>query len=234
MRDTKHFYFTKKGRRQSMCKDCHKAYYAAQAKDPMKRKEAQERHAAYYQKHKAWHRQYYIDKLKDPIEHAKQLERQRKWVKANKEYASEWARDWYAVNKDRVAPRRRAYDKTQWETNPKVRERKNKQKSESIARRASDPSFVQKRKSWERNGNHKRRIRMYRATQSTEKLTAEQWEAILDKYGRKCLACGRTDVKLTLDHIVPISKGGKHTADNAQPLCRPCNTHKGVKTTDYR
>ncbi len=55
-------------------------------------------------------------------------------------------------------------------------------------------------------------------------------------YGDKCLACGKTssEIKLTDDHIVPLSKGGPNTVANLQPLCLPCNIGKNDKTIDYR
>ena len=39
---------------------------------------------------------------------------------------------------------------------------------------------------------------------------------------------GREDY-LTIDHIVPKSKGGKDSPTNAQPMCRRCNSQKGRK-----
>ena len=53
------------------------------------------------------------------------------------------------------------------------------------------------------------------------------------KYGKKCLCCG-SEKNISLDHIVPIKKGGKNTLDNLQPLCKSCNSKKGVKVIDYR
>lgn len=64
--------------------------------------------------------------------------------------------------------------------------------------------------------------------------SAAEWNAVLKRYGNKCLCCGRTDVKLTADHIIPVSKGGSSNIDNLQPLCQTCNSKKRDKTIDYR
>ena len=45
-----------------------------------------------------------------------------------------------------------------------------------------------------------------------------------DKYA--CQYCGNTK-KLTLDHVIPRSKGGKHSWDNVVIACEPCNSRKG-------
>ena len=42
----------------------------------------------------------------------------------------------------------------------------------------------------------------------------------------RCEYCGRPD-RLTVDHIVPISKGGDSRRENLQCLCKPCNSRKG-------
>jgi 5-methylcytosine-specific restriction endonuclease McrA len=67
-------------------------------------------------------------------------------------------------------------------------------------------------------------------------FTAAEWKALKAQYNYTCLRCGRQEpaIKLTADHIVPISKGGVGTIDNIQPLCRPCNTAKHDDTIDYR
>jgi len=43
-----------------------------------------------------------------------------------------------------------------------------------------------------------------------------------------CHYCGRPTLpgELTMDHIVPISRGGKSTKGNAVPCCKECNTNK--------
>jgi len=52
-------------------------------------------------------------------------------------------------------------------------------------------------------------------------------------HGEKCLCCG-SDEYISLDHIIPISKGGKNKVDNLQPLCKYCNSKKGSNIIDYR
>lgn len=37
-------------------------------------------------------------------------------------------------------------------------------------------------------------------------------------------------VYLSIDHIVPRSKGGTHERENLRILCTPCNTKRGVKS----
>lgn len=64
--------------------------------------------------------------------------------------------------------------------------------------------------------------------------TLEQWYEVCKLYDNKCLRCRRPDVKLTQDHVVPLSRGGTNWISNIQPLCGPCNSSKGVKTIDYR
>lgn len=64
-------------------------------------------------------------------------------------------------------------------------------------------------------------------------LTAEQFEAICVAQHGRCAKCGKKR-KLTIDHVIPLSKGGTHTADNVQGLCRHCNATKFTKDGDYR
>lgn len=59
-------------------------------------------------------------------------------------------------------------------------------------------------------------------------LTLEDWWVVCDAAGDKCVVCGQTE-ELSIDHIIPISKGGKNIQSNIQPLCKPCNSRKGNK-----
>lgn len=92
----------------------------------------------------------------------------------------------------------------------------------------------EKSKLWYQNNKEKAKA----LTKARKKLDGKgfpksQWIKMLNLYNHKCLRCGSTE-HLEPDHIIPISKGGKHTWDNMQPLCRDCNRWKFTKTIDFR
>jgi len=45
----------------------------------------------------------------------------------------------------------------------------------------------------------------------------------------ECAYCGFKSKKLTIDHILPKSRGGKSTFENCVASCKPCNNKKGNK-----
>ena len=53
--------------------------------------------------------------------------------------------------------------------------------------------------------------------------------AVYERDGYRCRRCGVSERYATLevDHIIPISKGGKSTYENLQTLCSRCNYQKG-------
>ena len=53
---------------------------------------------------------------------------------------------------------------------------------------------------------------------------------VRDRY--TCQYCGTLHGDLTLDHVIPRSKGGAHTWENLVTACRACNHRKGGKTVN--
>jgi 5-methylcytosine-specific restriction endonuclease McrA len=76
--------------------------------------------------------------------------------------------------------------------------------------------------------NHKRRKQIKEVNYD---LTSEQWEQIKKDQDFTCLHCGKKEpeIKLTRDHIIPLSKGGHFTKANIQGLCLSCNAKKRAK-----
>lgn len=143
---------------------------------------------------------------------------------------AERSRAWRLANKNRYSSYKREYRKRDYvkEYNAKFLSNWRLENKEHIKE--------YEKESYKRNPekfavkNSKRRAQLKNVLNT---LSEKEWKSVLEFYGR-CLWCGRTDVKLTLDHIKPISLGGTHTLENVQPLCGNCNSKKGVKTIDFR
>jgi 5-methylcytosine-specific restriction endonuclease McrA len=156
------------------------------------------------------------------------------------------SRNWRARNKDRVAELNREF----YETNRDERLEYHRQyrqanreyfKKEQDKFREENPDYhrLYMRKWSHANpdkiralGNRRRAFKMGRSTS----FTAAEWGALKEHYHYMCLRCGRREpeIKLTADHVVPISKGGAARIDNIQPLCKACNSAKHDQTIDYR
>jgi len=78
------------------------------------------------------------------------------------------------------------------------------------------------------------RIRETRTSGAGGSHTAQEFRALCEQYNNRCLKCGRDDVPMTADHIIPVSRGGTSNIDNIQPLCQSCNSSKQDKIADYR
>jgi 5-methylcytosine-specific restriction endonuclease McrA len=57
-------------------------------------------------------------------------------------------------------------------------------------------------------------------------------EYLLDKWGRNCAYCGKKDVPLQIEHIIPKSRGGTDRVSNLTLTCKTCNLKKGNMTAE--
>lgn len=57
-------------------------------------------------------------------------------------------------------------------------------------------------------------------------------EYLLEKWGHKCAYCGKADVPLEIDHIIPKSRGGSDRISNLTLSCHECNQRKGNRTAE--
>lgn len=159
---------------------------------------------------------------------------------------NENCRAWRAKNKERVAELNRMF----YQENRQKRleyHRSYRQKNKDYFKEAmkkfkrDNPSYHREQnRRWARAHPEKIRLRTlarkarHRGNGGT--FTTHEWEFLKRHYNFTCLRCGlqEPEIKLTVDHIVPLSKGGRHSVENIQPLCRSCNSIKQAQTIDYR
>lgn len=63
-------------------------------------------------------------------------------------------------------------------------------------------------------------------------LTASQWQEIVLSFDERCAYCFVAGVPLTQDHMLPLSRGGRHDPLNVVPACRSCNARKHTRTPE--
>lgn len=70
-------------------------------------------------------------------------------------------------------------------------------------------------------------------TEKRKKFSQSERETIYNRSEGRCGICGRFVPygEFTVDHIVPLAKGGKNDLDNLQCACKSCNQLKG--SMDY-
>ncbi len=147
---------------------------------------------------------------------------------------------WYKENQDRVRAYRAGIITKQREYQRRHRAR-HRARCNAAQRRSYHSGLKYTIRAWRglhrdrwlasmRAANQRRR---FRKIGNGGTYTAAEWQTLCNQYGNVCLACGAA-APLTVDHVVPLSKGGANGIENIQPLCGPCNSRKGVQTIDYR
>lgn len=75
------------------------------------------------------------------------------------------------------------------------------------------------------NSYHQRRLLMQAHPHSVG-VTERDWSRLVNRYRRCCAYCGRPAVEITMDHVVPLARGGRHAIGNVLPACFECNSAK--------
>jgi 5-methylcytosine-specific restriction endonuclease McrA len=144
------------------------------------------------------------------------------WETAGDDYKDElrasW-RLWRAANPERVA-------KTRAARRDKEREYQ-RTRREECPERELERQRVYYRKNPEKMAA-KNAARRARKSLAEGSYAADDVKRIFSAQKGKCACCGHKR-KLTVDHIVPLSKGGSNWPSNLQGLCLPCNSAKHAR-----
>lgn len=177
-----------------------------------------------------WHKEHREEKA----------EYNRKWRKANPEKASEHKRKWRREHPEKVAERMRKWR----EANPEKKAEYNRNWREEHAKYSRkwykahrENQIEYSRKYYEahpekaRARNAKRRALKRNATVGDREAIQHIYDIAANAKRVRCYLCGGLIPKgeRHVDHIVPLSKGGLHTASNLAVTCAQCNLNKHTK-----
>jgi 5-methylcytosine-specific restriction endonuclease McrA len=149
------------------------------------------------------------------------------YYQANREKVKRRAREYEGANKAAVRERSKQYKRKRKLTDPAWKEKLRRQARERVNR----PEVAAKIKAVNQteDGRLKNRLKVARYLARKKSVggtvTEAEWEAINASQDDKCAHCGRR-VKLEMDHVIPLSKGGPNVKENIQGLCRSCNASK--------
>lgn len=142
----------------------------------------------------------------------------------------EYSRRWYVENREKELARNAAYrakkrDAINEISRNRMREKRRADPEGALAYvrayRAQNPEKVAQ---WDSKKKAARRNAI-----NGDCVTAAEWREIKQKYRHSCAYCLRPQKRLTMDHIQPLSRGGRHIAENIAPACMSCNASKQAR-----
>jgi len=189
----------------SACKECRRESGRAYRATPEVRERTRKRSAEHYRANREKLLKRQKDRLKTPEGAAKRRAYMRKYRAANKDKMNAYQRTWAAKNPNK----RSVYYKTWMERYPERVAAKH-------ARRVKEGRFAE--------SSQRRRARKNNAPNYA--ISARDLRRLSTA---PCFHCGSTK-NPTLDHLIPLSRGGSHGIGNLIPMCKSCNCTKHDKT----
>lgn len=150
-----------------------------------------------------------------------------KYHEENKELCKERLNKWRKENAEYV----RIRDKKYREENPDIEFERQRRYRETHKERLhlKGQQYREEHRDYFYNKARERKLAQQAVSDGTVTLEYEQY--LYDEQQGKCAYCGcdLSESGKHLDHIIPIAKGGKHTANNVHWTCPTCNLSKGDK-----
>lgn len=149
------------------------------------------------------------------------------WRKLNPNAIRSHRKNYYVRHKDSINSKNKLYQKL----NPGVNRRATarwRKKNIEYAR------FLINR--WSKRNREKRNFyrtvrRFLKRANGGISINIEQWKSLKLSTRNRCFYC-RKKKRLTMDHYIPLSRGGKNNFENIVPACVSCNCRKHNKSPE--
>jgi 5-methylcytosine-specific restriction endonuclease McrA len=197
----------------------------------------------------AWRRDYYERHREAEIASAKKYQEEnpelvasqwKRYREENRELLNEKAKARYwddpETHRER-AKAQRANDpegyrakKRQWRLDNYERELERERQHHAAnreKRNAASRKYAKDNPEWNRRKQHERRAKLKNC--EVLKITDRDWNRMLERFRHCCYYCG-SRTKLTIDHVIPVDRNGRHSIGNIIPACKSCNSSKSDKT----
>lgn len=153
--------------------------------------------------------------------------KRQEYVKNNPDKVKKWTKKYYHKHKEQIKERNRRYndnnkeyilqrDREYYERNKTLRVKASREY------RKNNPDVIRRQS----------QVRMARKKKTLSDLTVEQWIETLNYFDNACSYCGRDDVPLEQEHVIPLYLGGGYTKNNIIPACKSCNSSKDIRLLD--
>ncbi len=158
-------------------------------------------------------------------------ERQKQHRQANREKIAEKNKQYYQENREKMKQYRQENREKMKQYRQENREQIAEQKKQYRQANREQIAEYQKQYFKENREVHYARTQKRRAIKrdAAGNATAAEIQARFDYHGNRCYYCG-CDGKMTIEHRIPLSRGGTHYPANIVPACLSCNCSKGTKT----
>jgi 5-methylcytosine-specific restriction endonuclease McrA len=166
---------------------------------------------------------------RDPVKTKKQQQESNRRYKAkHKDQLQVRSREYRLKHRDELVAKMRAWRRENLEQlRARDRQRNRERRAERVAyMREWREANRDRVRSYLRAEFHKRRLQS-----AGESFSAKEWRDLCARYGNRCAYCGSAG-PLTVDHRVPLSRGGRNMIENILPACKSCNCRKMTRTED--
>jgi 5-methylcytosine-specific restriction endonuclease McrA len=160
-------------------------------------------------------------------------------MSVSKEYYTAYNREYYLKNRERIIARSKAYSEANREqVRAKGRQRalRDKEKNNERAKQwylANKELMKARAVAWKKANPDKVRAntRDYatRKRKALGSFSTKDYIKLLNRYLGLCAYCGVNKAN-SIDHVLPLSRGGTNYIGNILPACGSCNYSKGPRT----